>query len=44
MSHVATNRLLNKVGVGHDAEVNKWRDEFVAILKDGFTQVYKINC
>lgn len=39
MSHVVTNRILNKLGVGHDMRVKDWCDVLTIRLRDGHTQV-----
>ncbi len=34
MSHVATNRLLTKLGADHDSLAKEWRNQLVSCLKD----------
>ena len=43
MSHVVTNRLVNLVGVGHDAQVKIWRDDFIDCLKEEYTEVCSLT-
>ena len=33
MSHVATCRLITKLGDGHDGMVKEWRDQFSLLLE-----------